>query len=130
MRRLAMTVLGAVLMVAGLGSAASAQDEAPDAGQVDVLEVAGYLDPVLVDFISTSIDEAEDEGAIGVVLQMNSPGVAVTDAEFTELADQILDAGVRCERLDRAERVPGLRRCGRAGRGGRRDRDGARHPAG
>jgi hypothetical protein len=41
-----MTVLGAVLMVAGLGSAASAQDEAPDAGQVDVLEVAGYLDPV------------------------------------------------------------------------------------
>ena len=94
MRRLAMTVLGAVLMVAGLGSAAAAQDEAPDAGQVDVLEVAGYLDPVLVDFISTSIDEAEDEGAIGVVLQMNSPGVAVTDAEFTELADQILDAGV------------------------------------
>jgi membrane-bound serine protease (ClpP class) len=93
-RRLAMTVLGAVLLVAAFASGAQAQNESSDAGQVDVLEVAGYLDPVLVDFISTSISEAEDEGAIGVVLQMNSPGVAVTDAELTTLADQIVDARV------------------------------------
>ena len=94
------------------------------------MEVAGYLDPVLVDFISTSIDEAEDEGAIGVVLQLNSPGVAVTDAELAELADQILDAGVDVSVWvgPSGSRAYGGR--GRAGRGGRRDRDGARHPAG
>jgi len=93
-RRLAMTVLGAVLLLAGLASGALAQDQAPDAGQVDVLEVAGYLDPVLVDFISSSITEAEDQDAVAVVLQLNSPGSAVTTTELSALADQIRDAEV------------------------------------
>ena len=78
MRRVAMTVLGAVLALgplalggpAGsevtprgatahtLGSLGDASRRATDAGQVDVLETAGYLDPVLVDFISGSIASA------------------------------------------------------------------------
>ncbi len=56
-----MTVLGAVLLLGGLASAALAQDGA-DAGQVDVLEMAGYLDPVLVDFISSSIERGRGRG--------------------------------------------------------------------
>ena len=88
-----MTVLGAVLAVGGLASVALAQDGA-DPGQVDVLETAGYLDPVLVDFISSSIAEAEAEDAVAVVLQLNSPGSVVSDEELTALATQIDEATV------------------------------------
>ena len=88
-----MTVLGAVLLLGGLASAALGQDGA-DAGQVDVLETAGYLDPVLVDFISSSIAEAEAEDAVAVVLQLNSPGSVVSDEDLTALATQIDEATV------------------------------------
>ena len=88
-----MTVLGAVLLLGGLASGALAQDET-EAGQVDVLETAGYLDPVLVDFLSSSIAEAEAEDAVAVVLQLNSPGSVVSDEELTALATQIDEATV------------------------------------
>ena len=93
MRRLAMTVLGAVLTLAGLASGALAQDPG-GAGQVDVLEVAGYLDPVLVDFIAGSIREAEAEDAVAVVLQLNSPGSVVGDGDLAALATLIAEADV------------------------------------
>ncbi len=85
MRRLAMTVLGAVLVVAGPAASAFAQDP----GQVDVIEVSGYLDPVLVDFVSASIEEAEEEGAISLVLQLNSPGSVVSDADLDALIAEV-----------------------------------------
>ncbi len=88
-----MTVLGAVLLLGGLASAALAQDGG-DAGQVDVLETAGYLDPVLVDFISSSLAEAEAEDAVAVVLQLNSPGSVVSDGELAALATEIAEATV------------------------------------
>ena len=52
--------------------AAPAQDDDP--GYVSVIEVSGLLDRVLVDFIETQITEAEDGGAIALVLQLNSAG--------------------------------------------------------
>lgn len=88
---------------------ASAQDSADDAeasteitpteptgpaGFVDIIEVNGLLDPVLVNFISRSLTESEAAGANGVVLQMESGGAAVTDAEITELAIQIAELDV------------------------------------
>lgn len=93
MRRLAMTVLGAALVAVGPAVAAFAQDDAPTT-QVDVIEVSGYLDPVLVDFVSHAIEEAESEDAIALVLQLNSPGSAVPDADLTALAQQVRDADV------------------------------------
>jgi membrane-bound serine protease (ClpP class) len=90
-RRLAMTVLGAVLMVLSPVASAFAQD---DPGQVDVIEVSGYLDPVLVDFITASIDQAEEDQAIALVLQMNSPGSVVSDADLQALIDEVADAEV------------------------------------
>ena len=71
-----------------------AREDEADPGQVDVLETAGYLDPVLVDFISSSIAEAEAEDAVAVVLQLNSPGSVVSDEELTALATQIDEATV------------------------------------
>ena len=91
MRRLAMVVLGAVLVAVGPVAAAFAQSEA---GQVDVIEVSGYLDPVLVDFVGTAIDEAEEADAIGLVLQLNSPGSVVDDADLQALIDEVEDSDV------------------------------------
>jgi membrane-bound serine protease (ClpP class) len=97
-----MTVLGAVLVAVGPAAAALAQDEAPRSGQVDVIEVSGYLDPVLVDFVRSSVDDAErslddDDPAndvIGLVLQLNSPGSVVSDEELETLVGMVQDAAV------------------------------------
>ena len=64
------------------------------AGFVDIIEVNGLIDPVLVEFISRSLSESEAAGATGVVLQMESAGAAVSDAEITELASQIAELDV------------------------------------
>jgi membrane-bound serine protease (ClpP class) len=90
-----MTVLGAGLVLLALAAPAWGQDDGGAApGEVDVLEVAGYLDPVLVDFVSRSIDEAEDAGALAVVLQLNSPGSVVSDGELEALLEQVAGASV------------------------------------
>ena len=64
------------------------------AGFVDVIEVNGLIDPVLVDFISRSLAESEAAGAVGVVLQMESGGAAVPDEEISALATQIAELNV------------------------------------
>jgi membrane-bound serine protease (ClpP class) len=88
--------LGAVLSV--LAPAAGAQDDdsptAADAGTVEVIEVSGLLDPILVDFVQRSIADAEATDAVALVLQLNSPGAVVSDDRLNELAQVIADAEV------------------------------------
>jgi len=67
-------------------NSAGAQDEA---GTVDVIEANGLIDPVLADFIERSMDEAEDAGAMAIVLQMESAGAAVDDARLDALVTRI-----------------------------------------
>lgn len=108
MRRLSITaaitaILAMTLGVVGLVAApatVSAQtsttiinEGGPD-GFVAVIKVDGLLDPVMVDFISNSITEAENEGAVAMVMQTDSTGVVVSDAEFGALLSQMLDASV------------------------------------
>lgn len=64
------------------------------AGFVDIIEVNGLIDPIMVDFISRSLSESEAAGANGVVLQMESAGAAVDAEEITALASQIADLGI------------------------------------
>ena len=61
----------------------------PD-GFVAVVKVSGLLDPVMVDFIRTSIDEAIDEGAVALILQADSNGVVVEDSVFASLLNAML----------------------------------------
>jgi len=58
-------------------------------GFVDVIEVNGLLDPVLVNFIDRSLDGSLDLGARAVVLQMESEGAAIDDESLTALATRI-----------------------------------------
>jgi len=83
----------AVLTVA-FANAASAQEPTDDPGVVDVFEVSGYLDPILVDFIDDAIRQAEEGETQTVVLQLNSPGSVVGDEELNALAERVVDAEV------------------------------------
>ena len=85
MRRLVLEVLAlCALALALLAAPAAAQDEG-DPGVVDVVEVNGWLDPVLVDFVGDALDDAERGGSVALVLQLDSPGVLVSDEEFDAL---------------------------------------------
>jgi membrane-bound serine protease (ClpP class) len=60
-----------------------------DAGVVNVIEVSGLLDRVLVDFIETQIADAEADGALSLVLQLNSAGAVVSDERLDDLVARI-----------------------------------------
>lgn len=86
-RRSVLVALGVGLAVTGLATAdASAQPAGADrCPEVRVAEVSGLLDPVLVDFVEQTVEEADACGAVAVVLQIDSPGGVVDDDRFAEL---------------------------------------------
>ncbi len=97
MRRLA---IGLLTLMAGLtliGPAAHAQDdsEAPaDVRRVDVLQVSGFIDPILVSEIDAAIDRAVDEDSQALILQVNSDGTVVDDDVVEDLLVRVADAPV------------------------------------
>jgi membrane-bound serine protease (ClpP class) len=80
-------LLGVVGVLAPPAGAAPAQDDGD--GHVAVVEVSGLLDRVLVDFVEQQIDEAADEGAIALVLQLNSKGAVVERDRLDRLVERI-----------------------------------------
>jgi membrane-bound serine protease (ClpP class) len=93
-RRLAATLLlvAGVLLTAASPSGAQASGSCAD--QIHVAEVSGLLDPVLVDFVERTVQEADACGAVAVVLQIDSSGGVVDDQRFEEFLDVIRDAEV------------------------------------
>ena len=73
-------------------SAAAAQSDPEPA--VAVIEVDGYLDPVLVDFIDRSVTRAADAGAVALVLQLDSQGSVVEPDRFDRLVDRLESTSV------------------------------------
>ena len=76
---------------------AAGQDGDGDAGGrrfVNVVEVSGLLDPVLVDFLHDAIDDSEDTGAEALIVQLDSPGAVVSDDELGALAHRMGHAAV------------------------------------
>ena len=86
-------LLGLLLLVLGPTAGAAPTGGGGDA-HVAVIEVSGLLDRVLVDFVESQIAKAEDEGALALVLQLNSGGVVVADGRLDELIGRIEDADV------------------------------------
>ena len=92
MRRLAIALLSAAAGV-GLqtGQAAAAQE--PDApGPVDVLQVSGLFDPIVVDAIDTAIARSINDDAQALVLQVNTKGAVVPREEIEALIERIAAA--------------------------------------
>ena len=108
MRRLAIGLLVTLAGLMLLGTPSSAQsdpDSNPDTdaaieqigdeiGRVDVLQVSGLIDPILVDSILGAIDRADDEGSQALILQVNSRGTVVDDDELEDLLDAVQNAPV------------------------------------
>ena len=76
------------------GSEAVTSAAAGDSDTVDVVEVSGYLDPIMADFIERSIDKAAADGSLGLVLQVNSSRATIDNQRLRELADRILQSDV------------------------------------
>ena len=93
-------ILGILLMatalIALLAVPADAQQPEPagSSGLVMVIQVNGYLDPIEVDFIERSVDQAEADRVVALVIQLDSQGAAVSDAAVQRVADGIRGASV------------------------------------
>jgi membrane-bound serine protease (ClpP class) len=97
-RRLPRSVgfLGILLIAVGLWfpSRADAQTSPSSSATVDVIQVNGYLDPVLVGFIERSLRAAERDHDVALVLQMDSPGAVVSAERLDQLVAQIRNASI------------------------------------
>jgi membrane-bound serine protease (ClpP class) len=97
LRRLLIALLGAagaLTLAAPAGRAQAADDPAPSPGLVDVLQVSGLIDPIVVDAIGEAIDRAAADGAQALVLQVNSRGAVVDRGEMEALLEGIADAPI------------------------------------
>jgi len=94
-RRLAIAVLVTLAGLVTLGGPAAAQDDAdtPDL-VVDVVQVSGLVDPILLDSIRSAIDKAEADGVQALVLQMNSRGTVVSSDDIEDLLEDVADAPI------------------------------------
>jgi len=98
-RRLA---IGMLTLMAGLtliGPSVNAQDDSDtDVGapipRVDVLQVSGFIDPILVDAIDGAIDRVVSDGSQALILQVNSDGTIVGDEVVEELLARIATAPI------------------------------------
>jgi membrane-bound serine protease (ClpP class) len=110
-RRLAITILIAPLVgFAGLSllspsahastpetTPATDGDDVVDASQlapVDVLQVSGIFDKIVVRSIVEAVENAESNGAEALILQLTSRGAVVSDDEVTTLLQRVADAKV------------------------------------
>jgi len=77
------------LLVASASSAASTSTR-----HVDVVQVSGWIDPIVVDFLTKSVHESEAGGAEALVIQLDSPGAVVGARRLDGLTRTIKAASV------------------------------------
>jgi membrane-bound serine protease (ClpP class) len=97
LRRLLIGLVSTVAAIAVLsltGPLVRAQSEEPAPGPVDVLQVSGLIDPIVVSAIDDAIDRADSGGAQALVLQVNSRGAVVSRHEMVSLLERIADAPI------------------------------------
>jgi membrane-bound serine protease (ClpP class) len=83
---------GLLFSLASLFTSPIAGAQVPQTRGITILKVNGLIDPVLADFISTSIEQADARGDIGLILQTDSNGVVISDSQYKELLEQMLAA--------------------------------------
>jgi len=78
-----------ILLLAMLPGVVAAQSDSPT---IDVLYVDGTINPVVSDYIERGIRQAEEEGAIALIIQMDTPGGLLSSTE--EIVISIMNAEV------------------------------------
>ena len=96
--RLALVAALILPLIAAATQNAGAQDSDSSTGSnpgvVVVLQVSGLVDPILADFVADGIENADQDQARAVVLQVNSTNAVIEDEELNRLAQVIVDADV------------------------------------
>lgn len=90
-------ILGAVLVLgspAVAGASDASDGSAGGSDVLDVVEVSGFLDGIMANFIEQSMEQAAANGSLGLVLQVNSPRAIIDDERLVELADRIRASSV------------------------------------
>ncbi|MCU0260299.1 MAG: hypothetical protein MUE78_04700 [Ilumatobacteraceae bacterium] len=97
MRTLAIALIGGAALL-GLTAPADAaedgSDTAPAVAPVDVLQVSGLFDDIVVNAVSEQLDRAATDGAQALILQVNSRGAVVSDEVMADLLGQVAAAEV------------------------------------
>jgi len=110
LRRLAISTLTLMAGLTLLGPSVQAQSDdtvAPEVvsdtpadtpsdpvGRVDVLQVSGFVDPILVEAIGEAIDRADADNSQALILQVNSDATVVDDDVVEELLVRVADAPI------------------------------------
>lgn len=81
-------------ILGALGAPWASAQEGGAAAFVDVVQVAGYVDPVVADFLQGAVDDAESSGAEVLVIQLDSPGSLLDQAELDALSFRLSHAEV------------------------------------
>jgi membrane-bound serine protease (ClpP class) len=84
----------AVLLVGALLAGAPGASAAGPEKHVDVVQVSGWLDPVVVDFLGHALDEAAAGKAEVLVIQLDSPGSLVERARLDDLLTRLRSSKV------------------------------------
>lgn len=92
---LALSMASTALTVgSNAASASAAEHEEPPPGRVDIIEVRGRIDPVVADFVSRTLRQAEEGGDEALVIQLDSPGTLVSRQVLDGLIRQIVHSPV------------------------------------
>lgn len=74
-----------------LGAPARAQG---DDRHVDVVQVSGWIDPVVADFVERAVRDSEASGAEALIIQLDSPGVLLDGDDLDDLVGVVEAAEV------------------------------------
>jgi membrane-bound serine protease (ClpP class) len=95
--RPAPSTLAIASVLAGLLLATTAAFAAPAKAAVkavDVIEVSGRIDPIVVDFVSDAVRSAERAHSELLLIQLDSPGAVVSGVDLDALASEVSHASV------------------------------------
>ena len=90
--RKVLRILYISMFLAGLAISIAGCNSVPQAGKVQVLEVKGNIVPVVADYISRGIGEAEDSGATVCIITLDTPGGLLDSTE--RIVKRIMNARV------------------------------------
>ncbi len=60
----------------------------------DVVQMSGFLDGIVADYLERSIERAENSGSGGIILQVNSTRAVIDDERLVQLAERIANADI------------------------------------
>ena len=89
-----MLTLMAGLTLFAPATQAQRDDDRVDVARIDVLQVSGYFDPIVVESIESAIDRAADERSQALILQVNSNGTLVSDDVIEDLLVRVAHAPI------------------------------------